>query len=111
MTAFQKRLWIGLLILALLTPLGIILPERFKAGEAWGEWGTEKLEKLLGYLPEGLKKWADFWKAPIPDYNLGGEEASMTVQVLSYVVSGLLGIAICVGVVYFVSRRIVRNGK
>lgn len=111
MTVFQKRLWIGLIVLALLTPLGIILPEKFKAEEAWGEWGAEKLEKLLGYLPEGLKKWADFWKAPIPDYNLGGDEASMTVQILSYIASGLLGIGICVGAVYLVSRWIVRNGK
>ncbi|OGP51968.1 MAG: hypothetical protein A2Y79_11870 [Deltaproteobacteria bacterium RBG_13_43_22] len=111
MTKSQKKLWIGLFILALLTPLGVILPEKFKAGAAWGEWGPEELEKLLGYVPEGLKRWADLWKAPVPDYNLGGEGASLTVQVLSYIVSGLIGI-LAVGLVIFViSKVLVRNEK
>lgn len=111
MTTFQKKLWIGLLIMTLLTPLGILLPAKFKSGEAWGEWGTEKLEKLLGYVPEGLKKVSDLWKAPIPDYNFGGKSSSLTVHVFSYIVSGLLGIGICAFVVYMVSRFISRHGK
>ena len=111
MTRFQKRLCIGLLIMALLTPLGILLPEKFKAEEAWGEWGTEKLEKVLGYVPEGLKKLADFWKAPIPDYNFGGEGASMTLQAISYIASGLLGIGVCAFVVFMVSRFMAKHGK
>ena len=111
MTRFQKKLWIGLLIMTLLTPLGILLSEKFKAEGAWGEWGTDQLEKLLGYVPEGLKRWADLWKAPIPNYNFGGEGASRTLQVLSYVVSGLLGIGICVFVVYMIARFLARHGK
>jgi cobalt/nickel transport protein len=111
MTKFQKRLLIGLLIMALLTPLGILLPEKFKAEGAWGEWGTDKLQKLLGYVPEELKKLADFWKAPIPDYNFFGEEAPMTVQVVSYIASGLLGIGICAFVIFIISRLIARDGK
>ena len=111
MTRFQKKLWIGLLIMALLTPLGVLLPETFKAEEAWGEWGIEKLDKLLGYVPEGLRKLADLWKAPIPDYNFGGEGVSTTLQTISYVASGLLGIGICVFVVYVISRFIAKHGK
>jgi len=111
MTRFQKKLWIGLLIMALLTPLGILLPERFKAEGAWGEWGAEKLEKLLGHVPEGLKKLTDFWKAPIPDYNFGGEGASTTIQAVSYIASGLLGIGVCAFVVFIVSRFIAKHGK
>jgi cobalt/nickel transport protein len=111
MTRFQKRLCIGLLIMALLTPLGILLPEKFKAEEAWGEWGVQKLEKVLGYVPEGLKKLADFWKAPIPDYNFGGEGASMTLQAISYIASGLLGIGVCAFVVFMVSRFMAKHGK
>jgi hypothetical protein len=111
MTRFQKKLWTGLLIMALLTPLGILLPEKFKAEEAWGEWGTEKLEKLIGYVPEGLRKLADFWKAPIPDYNFGGEGASTTIQAVSYIASGLLGIGVCAFVVFLISRSMARHGK
>ncbi len=62
MTKFQKKLGLGLLILALFTPLGVILPEKFKAGGAWGEWGPEELQKLLGYVPAGLKRTAHLWK-------------------------------------------------
>src|SRR5512143_3523153 len=111
MTKFQKKLWIGLLVMALLTPLGILLPQKFGAEGAWGEWGTDKVEKLLGFVPEGLKKLADLWKAPIPDYNFGGEGASVTHQVVSYIVSGLLGIGICAFVVYMVSRFLAKDGK
>jgi len=111
MTTFQKKLWIGLLIMALLTPLGILLPETFNAEDAWGEWGIDKLEKLLGYVPEGLKKLADIWKAPISDYNFGGEGASKAVQVLSYIASGFLGMGVCILIVFIISRSISKHGK
>lgn len=111
MTRFQKKLWIGLLIMALLTPLGILLPEKFKAEGAWGEWGKDELEKLLGYVPKELAKWVDLWKAPIPGYNFSGEEASMPSQVISYVASGLLGIGVCTLMMFLISRLLKRHGK
>lgn len=97
--------------MAFLSPLGILLPKKFRAGAAWGEWGPEELEKLVGYIPQGLKKWAELWRAPLPDYNLGGEGASLTVQVISYIVSGLIGIVIVGLLVYGISRMIVRSGN
>ncbi len=111
MTRFQKKLWIGLLIMALMTPLGILLPETFKAGEAWGEWGIEKLEKVLGYVPEGLRKLTDLWKAPVPDYNFSGEGSSMTLKTVSYIASALLGVGICAFILYLISRLIAKHGK
>ena len=81
MTQSQKRLWIGLIILAFLSPLGIILPEMFKAGDAWGEWSTETLQKVLGYVPEGLRKYSDIWKAPMPDYSFGGRRCHFGTQI------------------------------
>jgi hypothetical protein len=111
MTRFQKKLWIGLLIIALFTPLGILLPEKFNAEGAWGEWGIEKIEKLVGFVPEGLKKLADLWKAPIPDYSFGGEGVSRVVHVVSYIASGFLGIGVCALIVFIISRLIARHGK
>ncbi len=107
----QKKLWIGLLIMALLTPIGVILPDKLKAGSAWGEWGPEEIEKLLGYVPEGLKKLSELWKAPVPDYNFGGEGASMTVQVISYIASGIIGILAVGIVIYVLSRVLAKNEK
>ncbi len=98
MTKPQRKLWIGLLVMALLTPLGIILPHLLNAGVAWGEWGADKLEQLLGYAPQGLKKLSHLWKAPVPNYSLGGTDASMTLQIISYLASGVLGV-LAVGVV------------
>lgn len=109
MTRFQKRLFIGLIIMALLSPIGILLPEKFNAGDAWGEWGTDTLEKLLGYVPEGLKKLSDLWKAPIPDYNLGTEDSPLIVQVVSYIISGIFGIGIVGGVIYLMSKFLVKK--
>ncbi len=97
--------------MALITPLGIILPEKFGARGAWGEWGIEKLEKLLGFVPEGLKKLTDVWRAPIRDYNFGGAGPSKTLQVFSYVASGFLGIVVCVLIVFIISRFITKHGK
>jgi len=111
MTRFQKKLWIGLLIMALLTPLGVYLPERFKAGDAWGEWGTDRLQELLGYVPEGLKKMAEFWKAPVPDYNFGGENAAFGTQVISYILSGIVGIAAAALVIYLIMKLLVKHEK
>ena len=111
MTRFQKKLWIGILILALLTPLGVYLPEKFKSGDAWGEWGTDRLKELLGYVPAGLKKLADFWKAPVPDYNLGGQNATSSTQVVSYIISGIIGIAAVAIVIYLVTKFLVKHEK
>ena len=111
MTRFQKKLWIGLAIMALLTPLGIYLPDRFKSGDAWGEWGTDKIRGLLGYLPEGLKKMADLWKAPVPDYNFGGENATFGTQVISYIISGVLGIAAGVILIYVITKFLIKHEK
>jgi hypothetical protein len=111
MTKSQKKLWIGLLVMALLTPLGIILPQLFNAGAAWGEWGVDKLEQLLGYAPQGLKKLSDLWKAPVPNYSFGGRDASMALQIISYVASGVLGVLAVALVVYLITRFAAKNGK
>lgn len=107
----QKKLWIGLFVLAVLTPLGLIIPEKFKAGEAWGEWGLHRLESLIGYAPEGLKRLSGLWKSPLPAYSLGGEGASTAAKALSYIISGLLGVLAVGLATYLISRFIVKNGK
>jgi cobalt/nickel transport protein len=111
MTKFDRKLWIGLLVMALLTPLGIYLPERFKAGDAWGEWGTDRLQEFLGYVPEGLRKMAELWKAPVPDYNFGGENAAFGTQVISYIMSGIIGIAVAALVIYLITKFLVKHEK
>ena len=111
MTKSQKKLWIGLLMMAFLSPLGVYLPKRFNAEEAWGEWGTEAIEKMLGYVPEGMKKMADIWKAPIADYNFSREGAALSTQMYSYVISALIGIIVVAALIYVISKLFVRKEK
>ncbi|MDA8091205.1 MAG: hypothetical protein M0Z61_13435 [Nitrospiraceae bacterium] len=91
----HKKLWIALLVLAVLTPLGLWVPNFFGAGGAWGEWGWREIEKMLGYAPSGLKKTNGLWKAPVAGYGSG---------YLGYLASALLGILVIAVVVFAVSR-------
>jgi hypothetical protein len=58
-----------------------------------------------------MKKMADLWKAPIADYNFGGEGAALITQLYLYVISGLIGIIIAATVIYIISKLLVGNKK
>ncbi len=111
MTKLQKKLWGGLLVMALLTPLGLLLPAKFKADTAWGEWGKDSLGKLIGYVPEGLQRLSSLWKAPLADYRFGSTQAPLTLRFLSYTISGLLGILAVGLAMYLILELIKKNGK
>jgi hypothetical protein len=92
-----KRLWWGLVLLMLLSPIGLILPEVFKSGPAWGEWRLGEIEKMLGFIPEGLKKVTHLWSAPVPDYNLKTLEGrGLAKSSLGYILSAGLGVGVIV---------------
>ncbi len=92
------KLWIGLGILALLSPIGLYLPQKFKAGSAWGEWSAQELHALVGYVPQGLRKFTSLWNAPMRDYGIKGwENRGLGHLSLAYIVSAILGIGLCVG--------------
>jgi len=105
-----RRLWLGLLALALLSPLGLYLPALMHGGPAWGEWGREELHALLGYLPAGMERTADLWQAPLPDYATRGPgQASLPQRGLAYAVSALVGVSACAAAVYLVGRWLCRK--
>jgi hypothetical protein len=100
-----KRLWWGLILLILISPLGLVLPEVFKSGPAWGEWSLAEIEKMLGFIPAGLRKFADLWSAPAPDYNLknwGGQ--GFAKSSIGYILSAGLGVGIIVVVTFLLGR-------
>lgn len=105
-----KRLWIGIGILLLLSPLGLIIPELFKAGGAWGEWGLEEItewmqkEGLPAFIPEGLKRLSELWLAPFPDYTFKGLEGGIGAYI-SYLLTGLLGAGAVVLVTFLIFRK------
>ena len=79
-----KKLWIGIAILIILTPLGLILPDYFKAGGAWGE-----------------HKISNLWNAPLPDYSFKGwEDKGIVISSFAYIIAAIIGIAVISGLVF-----------
>ena len=106
-----KKLWLGIGILALLSPLGIIIPKWFGAGGAWGEWGLDEIEKAAGFIPEGMKRIAEIWKAPLPDYVLPVESKGLAIESFGYVLSAIIGIALVAVVMYIIAKLLGRKDK
>jgi hypothetical protein len=105
-----RTLWIALLVMALLSPLGLYLPGLFESGAAWGEWGLDEIRALWGYAPTGMAKSAELWRAPLPDYALPGQQnAPLSRLGLSYILSALVGMGVCLGGTYAIARWLTRR--
>ena len=104
-----KKLWVGIGVLALLSPLGLILPSLFKVDGAWGEWSLEEIERITEFVPQGMKQLAGTWKAPLPDYALPGQRAGMVGKSLGYVVTAIIGIVLVAGVMYLLAKLLGRR--
>jgi cobalt/nickel transport protein len=107
----QKKILILLLMLCLITPVGILLPMVFNAGDAWGEWSAQTVKELTGYVPGGLQKYSDIWKAPLPGYSIDKKETSVGHRSGYYIVSGIIGATATYIVMLLLSKLIVRDGK
>jgi len=105
-----RRLWLILLTLALLTPLGLWLPQRLGAGDAWGEWSPKDLGDQAGFLPRGLARLSNLWKAPVPDYAPPGwEEKSFAFQSAAYIASAIFGLLLCGLLILLVGRWLAKK--
>ncbi len=106
-----SKLWMWIAILIILSPLGLLLPEHFKAGSAWGEWGADKMQKLVGYIPQGLQKLSNLWNAPIPDYAFKGwEEKGLSRLSFAYIISAIAGIGIIILIVAVIGKFLAKKG-
>ena len=94
---------IGLVLLIILTPLGLLA-----VGEPFGEWGREELKERLGYVPSGFETLSGLWSAPIPVYAIPGGE-SRTLSSAAYIFSAVIGAIACIGLLYMVGKRIARD--
>ncbi len=103
------KLWIAICILALLSPIGVIVPRLLGAGGAWGEWGLDEVEKIAGFVPEGMRRLAEKWKAPMPDYGLPGQGKGLMGEGLGYVLAGVVGILLVAGAMYALARLLGRK--
>ena len=93
-----KPLWIALIVLVVLVPLGLIA-----TGTPWGEWSMEELKDILGHLPSGMEQSGPGWKGFLPDYSLPGVEGRLG-GILTYIFSALAGSAAVVFLIYMWGR-------
>ena len=111
MTNIRKKLWIGIALLVLLSPLGLILPALFGAGGAWGEWGIEEIRKLAGFIPEGMKKAAERWSSPMSEYTLPGQGPGLAGKSMGYLAAAVIGAGLTAGAGWLLARLLARREK
>ena len=100
-----NKFWMGLGVLVVLSPLGLLLPEHFKAGSAWGEWGAGQIQKLVGYIPAGLRRFSNLWSAPFSGYTFrAGQGESILRSSLYYIFSAVIGVLVCVSIVLILGK-------
>ncbi len=76
-----KKIFIVLSILILLIPLGLL-----SNSPAWGEWAQPYFKNILGFVPNGIHNFSNFYLAPLTDYNLNNFNT-----VFGYYISAILG--------------------
>ena len=104
MEKIVRNFAIGLALLIILAPLGLLA-----VGETFGEWSVEEVEEKLGFVPPGLEQLSSPWGAPLPDYAIPGSSDSMTVSAAAYILSAVIGVAICGGLLYLVGKKVAKD--
>jgi len=103
----NRKLLLSVLILIVITPLGVILPELFHAGSAWGEWDVGEISKLIGYVPQGVKTFIDIWHPILPNYNFPfNNNSDLALKSFAYMFSGIIGALTCYLTTFLFLNRI-----
>ncbi|HVT12737.1 MAG TPA: cobalt transporter CbiM [Fimbriimonadaceae bacterium] len=94
------RLSTALAAVLLLTPLGLLA-----GADAWGEWDSDALAKMAGYVPAGIAHAKPVLPSALPDYSLPGHGGNLWM-IAGYVLSACIG----AGLVAVVTRGVVSRG-
>lgn len=98
-----KPLIVGLLLLVVFVPLGLIA-----SATAWGEWSPEEIRDRFGFVPAGMERLAGLWGGILPDY---GARESFWASSVGYAVSAILGLLVVGGLAYLAARLISRRSE
>ena len=67
---------------------------------------------MVGYVPQGLARLGELWKAPMPDYAFKGwEEKGLTHLGFAYIVSAILGVALVVLAAWLIGKCLAKKGE
>lgn len=101
-----KAFFIPLIVLALMTPLGLLA-----TGTAWGEWSMDEIKVQLGYIPKGLAAMADRWHALFPDYSVPALGEGQFGATIGYILSAVIGIVLIMALILITSKLIMKGQK
>ncbi|MBU2700332.1 hypothetical protein Ga0466249_001424 [Sporomusaceae bacterium BoRhaA] len=99
-----KHYWLGLVVLALISPLGLLAD-----GTAWGEWDGDKLKETLGFVPQGMEQMGDLWQALFPDYSMKFLGDSTFSQYVGYIFSAIIGAVIIYAVILLIGKLLLQQ--
>jgi cobalt/nickel transport system permease protein len=88
----RKPLYGLLAAMVVLCPLGLLA-----SGDAWGEWDTEGVKSLVGYIPQAFEHGINY-SAIAADYSVPGIN-----EVVGYIISAIAGAAIIIIIFKIVS--------
>jgi len=84
-----RRLWILMVVLVVLVPLGLLAP-----GSAFAEWSASDLETIFGMTPPaGLKSLEGLYNAPFSGYSVPGA-TTFTQLSLVYILAAAIGVSV-----------------
>ena len=109
----QRRLWLAVALLMLLTPLGIVT-----AGKAWSEWSPSEFarpgspaqtaaattDRTAG-IPDGMQRLANLWTAPFPAY----APAFVKSAAFGYLLSAMFGVGFLLALSLLLQRYLKRR--
>lgn len=101
-----RNFLIPIAAMVVLTPLGLLA-----TGTAWGEWGTDEIKRIFGYVPQGLDSMSDKWNALMPDYSLPALGDGQIGSIAGYILSALAGIILISGLIFLMFRLVIKSKK
>ena len=109
MDKFLTTLIIGLVVLIVFVPLGLLAE-----GTAYGEWDISDVQEAVGYAPAGFSHLQDsissIWSPPLPDYNLPSDTTGTVAGATpGYYISAIVGVLLIGAIAYGIGRILVKK--
>jgi len=97
-----RWLWAAFALLVMLTPIGVLAP-----GTAWGEWSARELRRTFGFVPAGLDRMGNVWRAAVPHY----APAFIKNPLVGYLVAAILGSVLVVGITWGIAKLLAHRDR
>ncbi|XRO77819.1 PDGLE domain-containing protein [Methanocaldococcus sp. 10A] len=102
-----KKFLYVIIAMIILCPLGILLVWNY--GDAWGEWDVNDVAEKVHTDISGMEKLSDVWSyAILPDYDVPGWDTPLKASI-GYIISAIVGVILCLGAFYGLTKIVYAN--